>query len=173
MSECMLNRRLSHSDRYTSPGDIVLDPFAGVGTVPFTAALMGRQGVGVENDGRALVGAKRLLQQMTGCRYGKDMSLLTKNLPETEIGSLLFNIALQERETLSKVCSALKERMHLIEDRVLTPIDLLKCDLQLASYRMFGKKVCFAWMWLKCIIFSGSAISACAETVSTNISGQR
>ncbi len=34
--------------RYSNPGDIVLDPFAGLGTVPLLADKMGRKGVGIE-----------------------------------------------------------------------------------------------------------------------------
>ena len=32
----------------TNPNDIVLDPFAGIGSVPYTAVKMGRRGIGVE-----------------------------------------------------------------------------------------------------------------------------
>lgn len=32
----------------TNPGDIVLDPFAGIGSVPYQAVLMGRRGLGIE-----------------------------------------------------------------------------------------------------------------------------
>ena len=33
---------------WTNPGDIVLDPFAGIGSVPYAAVTMGRRGIGVE-----------------------------------------------------------------------------------------------------------------------------
>lgn len=33
---------------WTNPGDIVLDPFAGIGSVPYVAVKMGRRGIGVE-----------------------------------------------------------------------------------------------------------------------------
>jgi DNA modification methylase len=33
---------------WTNPGDVVLDPFAGIGSVPFKAVEMGRRGVGFE-----------------------------------------------------------------------------------------------------------------------------
>lgn len=35
-------------DLWTNPGDIVLDPFCGIGSVPYQAVLMGRRGLGVE-----------------------------------------------------------------------------------------------------------------------------
>lgn len=34
--------------RYSNEGDVVLDPFGGIGTVPMTAIKMGRFGVGIE-----------------------------------------------------------------------------------------------------------------------------
>ncbi len=41
---------LAHTlvDLFTKPGDIVLDPFSGCGTLPFEACLSGRQGIGVD-----------------------------------------------------------------------------------------------------------------------------
>ena len=33
---------------WTNPGDVVLDPFAGIGTVPYMAVKLGRRGIGVE-----------------------------------------------------------------------------------------------------------------------------
>ena len=35
-------------DLWTNPNDIVLDPFAGIGSVPYQAVAMGRRGLGVE-----------------------------------------------------------------------------------------------------------------------------
>ena len=35
-------------ERYSSPGDVVLDPFGGLMTVPESAVKMGRYGVGIE-----------------------------------------------------------------------------------------------------------------------------
>jgi DNA modification methylase len=35
-------------NRYTNPGDLILDPFAGLGTVPLMAVKMGRKGYGIE-----------------------------------------------------------------------------------------------------------------------------
>jgi len=35
-------------DLWTNPDDIVLDPFAGIGSVPYQAVIMGRRGLGVE-----------------------------------------------------------------------------------------------------------------------------
>jgi len=35
-------------EQYSMPGELILDPFAGVGTVPFRAVQLGRRGYGVE-----------------------------------------------------------------------------------------------------------------------------
>jgi DNA modification methylase len=35
-------------DLWTAPNDIVLDPFCGIGSVPYQAVLMGRRGLGIE-----------------------------------------------------------------------------------------------------------------------------
>lgn len=35
-------------DLWTNPDDIVLDPFAGIGSVPYQAVIMGRRGLGIE-----------------------------------------------------------------------------------------------------------------------------
>ena len=38
--------------QFTMPGETVLDPFSGLGTVPYRAVLMGRQGIGFELNSR-------------------------------------------------------------------------------------------------------------------------
>ena len=35
-------------DRYTNPGDTILDPFGGIMTVPAQAVKKGRRGIGIE-----------------------------------------------------------------------------------------------------------------------------
>ena len=35
-------------ETYSNPGELILDPFAGLGTVPFVALQRGRQGYGIE-----------------------------------------------------------------------------------------------------------------------------
>ena len=35
-------------DRFSKPGDLVVDPFAGAGTIPFEAALRGRRAFGAD-----------------------------------------------------------------------------------------------------------------------------
>ena len=50
--------------RYTNPGDLVYDPFAGIGTVPLRALVAGRRGAGTElNPGYALDAVKYLEAQ--------------------------------------------------------------------------------------------------------------
>jgi DNA modification methylase len=35
-------------ERYSNPGDTILDPFGGIHTVPYVAIGMGRKGIGIE-----------------------------------------------------------------------------------------------------------------------------
>lgn len=49
-------------NRYSNPGDVVLDPFSGLGTVPVRALAAGRQGLGVELNGGYFLDAVAYLQ---------------------------------------------------------------------------------------------------------------
>jgi len=44
-------------EQYTMPGETVMDPFAGLGTVPYCAVKLGRRGVGIELNGRYFLDA--------------------------------------------------------------------------------------------------------------------
>jgi hypothetical protein len=48
--------------RYSNEGDVVLDPFSGLGTVPVRALALGRQGVGVELNGGYFLDAVKYLE---------------------------------------------------------------------------------------------------------------
>jgi hypothetical protein len=48
--------------RYSNEGDVVLDPFSGLGTVPVRALALGRQGLGVELNGGYFLDACAYLQ---------------------------------------------------------------------------------------------------------------
>ena len=50
-------------DRFTKRGETVLDPFAGIGTVPFCAVKMGRRAVGIELSPRYFVDAVEYVKQ--------------------------------------------------------------------------------------------------------------
>jgi len=50
--------------RYSNPGDLVLDPFAGLATVPYMAVKMGRRGYGIELNHESW---------KDGCRYLADI----------------------------------------------------------------------------------------------------
>lgn len=77
---------------YTEPGDTVLDPFAGRGTAPFSAATLGRVGIGIElNPVGWVYGATKLrpapeadvvarLQEIADERYR--FRLAARRLPE-------------------------------------------------------------------------------------------
>ncbi len=48
--------------RYSNPGEVVLDPFSGLGTVPLQALKLGRQGIGIELNTGYFLDAVRYLQ---------------------------------------------------------------------------------------------------------------
>ncbi|MDR2078160.1 MAG: DNA methylase N-4 [Treponema sp.] len=52
--------------RYSNPGELVLDPFGGLMTVPYMAVKMGRKGYGIELN---------YLSFKDGCRYLKDIEM--------------------------------------------------------------------------------------------------
>ena len=52
--------------RFSNPGDLVLDPFAGLMTVPYIAVKMGRRGYGIELNPESW---------KDGCRYLKDIEI--------------------------------------------------------------------------------------------------
>lgn len=48
--------------RYSNKGDVILDPFSGLGTVPLRALALGRQGLGVELNGGYFLDAVKYLE---------------------------------------------------------------------------------------------------------------
>jgi DNA modification methylase len=50
--------------QYTNPGDLVLDPFCGVGTTPYVAAQLGRRYVGFEIDPQEAERAREWLREL-------------------------------------------------------------------------------------------------------------
>lgn len=50
---------------YTNKGDVVLDPFLGVGTTLFAARNLGRKGIGIELYQKFVDTAKKVLSQQT------------------------------------------------------------------------------------------------------------
>ena len=50
-------------DLWTNPNDIVLDPFAGIGSTPYQAVLMGRRGLGIELKDSYFVQAQANMEQ--------------------------------------------------------------------------------------------------------------
>ena len=51
-------------ERFTKPGDLVLDPMCGAGTIPIAAAQLGRRAVGIEVDERTFYIAKDRANQL-------------------------------------------------------------------------------------------------------------
>lgn len=49
-------------ERFTNPGEVILDPFSGIGTVPYRAVLKGRKGMGIELSPRYFMDSCHYLQ---------------------------------------------------------------------------------------------------------------
>jgi predicted RNA methylase len=50
-------------DMFTKPGDLVLDPFAGYGSIPLVAELFGRRWIGIEIDPVKFEVAKQIISR--------------------------------------------------------------------------------------------------------------
>lgn len=70
-------------ERYTEPGDTVLDPFAGFGTVPRVATELERNGYGIEYDAEKVDYARDRLEpsDRSHLRHGDALELATYDLP--------------------------------------------------------------------------------------------
>ena len=66
---------------FTSPGDVVLDPFAGFGTTMFVAESMGRLAYGIEYDIERVRYARSLLQAPDNMIHGDALELASYHLP--------------------------------------------------------------------------------------------
>ena len=83
-------------DVFSPPNGIVLDPFAGVGTIPFEACLTGRRGVGFEISPAALA------------------IMRAKLAPPDQVQALLLVDDLEEYLSTSSVSSAARDSAHAI-----------------------------------------------------------
>lgn len=125
---------------YTYPGDVVLDVGSGVGTVAVTAAFLGRRGVGIESDEKAINGARRFLYEVT--KVKKNYSEILSNLPNTVIAKDLWMKMLKERHILSVVSVALEARLKVKNHTECLDMQLqVLRDLQLTWFKEFGSMV--------------------------------
>ena len=147
MPEALLMRIIRAS---TNPGDVVLDPFAGSGTTPVSAAKLGRQYVGleisqgyVEHTRKRLAEAKQAqrpaaqylgwsrLQVDTLASMYRETNTALSNLAGNGVAmdcfTRLLNVRLGAKYTVDEVIDQLnnlekrKELPRLRNDRVITP----------------------------------------------------
>jgi len=72
---------------YSFKGDVVLDPFAGIGTVGKAAAKLGRRFVLIEQDANYV----SIIREEAKLWLGQDaMHILTINCPPIEVSDMLF-----------------------------------------------------------------------------------
>lgn len=79
---------------WTNPGDIVYDPFAGIGSVPYTAVKMGRYGLGCELKESYYNQAYKNLENIE-----KEVSETNNEILEEDISS---SLDLEKREIITK-----------------------------------------------------------------------
>ena len=71
-------------EEHTAPGDVVLDPFAGLGTVLAVAEEMGRRACGVELDARRLAYARSRLRDPHSLVHGDARRLASYGFPQID-----------------------------------------------------------------------------------------
>ena len=71
--------------RYTRPGDVVLDPFAGYGTTLIVAEAMGREPYGVEYDARRTSYIRSQLRRPDRIVHGDSRRLLEYPIPPCDL----------------------------------------------------------------------------------------
>lgn len=96
--------------RYTSPGDTVLDPFAGRGTAVFSAAHQGRRGVGIEINPVGWVYAKTKLRPAARWR-------VERRLRELGEAAVDYDAEARQLPRFFKSCFALPVRSFLLAGR--------------------------------------------------------
>jgi DNA methylase len=96
-------------ERFTVPGDTVLDPFCGRGTIPFVASALGRSFFGIEIFPVGWVYSSAKCNPTTAGRVVKRLEEVAKAKPSSVESSEFFRIAYAPR-TLSFLCAA---REHL------------------------------------------------------------
>lgn len=94
-------------ETFSKPGDIVVDPFSGSGTIPFEASLMGRQGYGLDIAllGSALSNAKLMRASVEG------VNKLLQDLEDWIRNSEVSKDVIEEADEI-KFNGPLKEYFH-------------------------------------------------------------
>lgn len=74
---------------FTNPGDLVLDPFAGVGTTILAAALEGRSAIGIERSAEwAAIARERIESELAGVPYRRHAGNISTMAPAVEDASV-------------------------------------------------------------------------------------
>jgi len=105
-------------ERFTKPGDLVLDPFAGRGTAIFSAAVRGRSGIGIELNPVGWVYGKTKLSPAS-------YELVAKRLQEIDVLSASYGITAKNLPEFFEHCYCLEIRKFLLAAR--ENLDWRKC----------------------------------------------
>ena len=122
--------------RYTEPGDIVVDPFCGVGTTCHAAMMLGRDGIGLDIDPSCMASFKAM---HLAC-YGTEVPVLDmKEMTKTPIGTYFLKSLHRELETERRVETALRLRMRdMVKEGPMTMDHHLLTHLQMRIFRNCG-----------------------------------
>ena len=118
-------------ETFVQPGGVVLDPFAGVGTIPFEAALQGRRGLGFEISPAAYHIARGKLARPNASDIEQRIDDLADYLSHTEIsgreveaaGAIRFNGPLGEYFDSRTFNEILAARRYFLQVADPTPAD--------------------------------------------------
>lgn len=135
--EVILSRivRLSLLHRYTKPGEIVVDPFCGVGTTCHAAMLLGRQGVGFEIDDKCMLAFCQLYKRIyhTSCpKFNEEV------LPDSLIARHFLALLGDEMNAEGDVLRALIARQESLTGERLDVRASLLVATQMHVFRNIG-----------------------------------
>ena len=133
---CIKFVKLHSYNRYTIPGDIVVDPFCGVGTTAHAAMLLGRQGVGLDIDPNCMFSIKALHSAIYGEKTREELH--PDLLFATPIGAYFQKILILELQAETRVWSALETRHRAMVQGKLTIKDVLLVATQMHTFRDMG-----------------------------------
>jgi len=94
---------------FSKPGDTILDPFSGSGTIPFEACLQGRKGVGVDIQPLAYFSTKAKVYGITLNELEKQLATLSKTIQKNKSKSYNVEDEIKEyyhKNTLSEILAA-------------------------------------------------------------------
>ena len=127
--------------RYTRPGDIVFDPFAGVGTSIVAAAALGRAGVGLDVDDKCVEQCRKLFRSVFSCEPTQS-EFDIKQYGESYSGAALRGYLMKELDYCADIRKGLRDRFNLhFKSKSGTVQGDLTVEMQFLLFQQFGQIV--------------------------------